>query len=99
MAYCAGNIVGPQLFVAREAPSYTTGFLAITVCLSLGAATCLALRLHLGRENRARPGEWRGGDERRLGRRHGQSDGQDGQADGAVPIRLLTGRSGRGWDC
>ncbi|RSL52033.1 hypothetical protein CEP53_008230 [Fusarium sp. AF-6] len=29
IAYCAGNIIGPQLFFAREAPSYSSGFLAM----------------------------------------------------------------------
>lgn len=38
----------------REAPSYASGFLAMTVCFSLGIATCIALRLHLWRENRRR---------------------------------------------
>ncbi|CAG7950463.1 unnamed protein product [Penicillium salamii] len=31
--YCAGNIVGPQLFFEKEAPKYESGFLAIIVCL------------------------------------------------------------------
>ncbi|KAB8073535.1 allantoate permease [Aspergillus leporis] len=31
--YCAGNIIGPQLFFEREAPKYQGGFLAIIVCL------------------------------------------------------------------
>lgn len=52
MAYCTGNIIGPQLFLAREAPSYTSGFLAIMVCFGVGVASCLALRLFLIRENR-----------------------------------------------
>ncbi|CAG8224764.1 unnamed protein product [Penicillium salamii] len=31
--YCAGNIVGPQLFFEKEAPKYQSGFLAIIICL------------------------------------------------------------------
>ncbi|PHH71035.1 hypothetical protein CDD83_5285 [Cordyceps sp. RAO-2017] len=53
-AYCVGNIIGPQLFTAKEAPSYTSGFLAMMVCFSVGLATCILLRLYLQRENRAR---------------------------------------------
>ncbi|KAK9848265.1 hypothetical protein MYU51_016839 [Penicillium brevicompactum] len=31
--YCAGNIIGPQLFFEEEAPKYQSGFLAIIICL------------------------------------------------------------------
>ncbi|KAF5593553.1 major facilitator superfamily transporter [Fusarium subglutinans] len=34
IAYCAGNIIGPQLFFAREAPRYDSGFAAMMVSLS-----------------------------------------------------------------
>ncbi|PFH57766.1 hypothetical protein XA68_14593 [Ophiocordyceps unilateralis] len=54
MAYCAGNIIGPQLFIAAEAPSYTSGFLAIMTCFAICVMLCLALRFYLWRENRRR---------------------------------------------
>ncbi|KJZ75222.1 hypothetical protein HIM_05416 [Hirsutella minnesotensis 3608] len=54
MAYCAGNIVGPQLFLAREAPTYTSGFLSMMICFSIGFLTCIVLRLYLWRENKRR---------------------------------------------
>ncbi|KAB8256138.1 major facilitator superfamily domain-containing protein [Aspergillus pseudonomiae] len=43
IAYCAGNIIGPFLFFAREAPGYKSGFIAMMVCL--GVATVLILAL------------------------------------------------------
>ncbi|PHH66593.1 hypothetical protein CDD81_6430 [Ophiocordyceps australis] len=54
IAYCTGNIIGPQLFFAREAPSYTSGFLAMMICLGSGLTLSLGFRLHLVRENRKR---------------------------------------------
>ncbi|PNY23480.1 transporter [Tolypocladium capitatum] len=54
IAYCVGNIIGPQLFFASEAPSYTSGFLAMMVCFVVGFASCIAFRLYLIRENRRR---------------------------------------------
>ncbi|RDA89253.1 hypothetical protein CP532_0549 [Ophiocordyceps camponoti-leonardi (nom. inval.)] len=54
MAYSAGNIIGPQLFIGSEAPSYTSGFLAIMTCLGISIVLCFALRFHLWRENRRR---------------------------------------------
>ncbi|RSL77576.1 hypothetical protein CEP51_008963 [Fusarium floridanum] len=54
IAYCAGNIIGPQLFFAREAPSYPSGFLAMMVCFCIGLLSCIALRVYLIMENRRR---------------------------------------------
>ncbi|KID73647.1 uncharacterized protein G6M90_00g002380 [Metarhizium brunneum] len=54
MAYCAGNIIGPQLFFAREAPEYLSGFLALMICLAMGFALCWAIRFHLMWENSRR---------------------------------------------
>lgn len=54
IAYCAGNIVGPQVFFEREAPSYFSGFLAVMICTSIGVVICLALRFYLIWENRRR---------------------------------------------
>ena len=54
IAYCAGNIVGPQLFFAHEAPGYTSGFLAMMVCFAAGIVLCILLRVQLVLENRRR---------------------------------------------
>ncbi|VEU23249.1 DEKNAAC104365 [Brettanomyces naardenensis] len=32
IAYCVGNIVGPQTFIAKQAPSYTGGKISFVVC-------------------------------------------------------------------
>ncbi|KAI0597096.1 major facilitator superfamily domain-containing protein [Biscogniauxia sp. FL1348] len=47
IAYCAGNIAGPQLFLDREAPTYSTAFRAIMVCYALVVALAAALRTYL----------------------------------------------------
>ncbi|KAI1424295.1 major facilitator superfamily domain-containing protein [Xylaria sp. FL1777] len=54
VAYCAGNIAGPQLFIAAEAPTYGTAFRAILVCYSLVVGFSLVLRVYLGFVNRQR---------------------------------------------
>ena len=48
LAYCIANIVGPQVFIAKEAPDYTTGYNAIMgfeitaiACLAAYAAGCV----------------------------------------------------------
>ncbi|KAJ5752588.1 hypothetical protein N7520_009505 [Penicillium odoratum] len=52
--YCAGNIIGPQLFFAREAPRYKSGFLAIMICFAISTVTILVLRYLLVLENNKR---------------------------------------------
>ncbi|KAH7012470.1 uncharacterized protein B0I36DRAFT_369630 [Microdochium trichocladiopsis] len=54
IGYCAGNIIGPQLFFESEAPSYLSGFLAMMLCFGLGFAACVALRFYLPWQNRRR---------------------------------------------
>ncbi|XWW94937.1 hypothetical protein V2A60_002887 [Cordyceps javanica] len=54
IAYCIGNIIGPQLFFARESPKYTSGFLAMLICFAGGIVLCIALRFYLVWENRRR---------------------------------------------
>jgi hypothetical protein len=54
IAYCAGNLIGPHLFVENESPSYPTGFLAIMITYSIGVVACFALRFYLIWENRRR---------------------------------------------
>lgn len=57
LAYCAGNIAGPQFFRADEAPLYPTAFRAILVCYSLAVGLALALRAYLARVNARRTRE------------------------------------------
>ncbi|KAI0467351.1 major facilitator superfamily domain-containing protein [Xylaria cf. heliscus] len=54
IAYCVGNIVGPQLFVEGEAPAYDTAFRGIVVCYSLVVGLVLVLRVYLNTVNRLR---------------------------------------------
>lgn len=54
IGYCAGNIIGPQLFFQSEAPSYPSGFLAMMICFAIGFAACVALRFYLPWQNRLR---------------------------------------------
>lgn len=51
IAYCAGNIVGPQLFFAHEAPEYQSGFLSMMVCFGVGIVLCIVLRFYVIYEN------------------------------------------------
>ncbi|KAG5977429.1 hypothetical protein E4U55_006763 [Claviceps digitariae] len=54
VAYCAGNIIGPQLFFEKEDPTYQSGFLALMVCLAVAFAMCWVIRFYLMWENRRR---------------------------------------------
>jgi MFS family permease len=54
IAYCAGNIAGPQFFKASEAPHYNTAFRAILICYSLVVGLAVILRLYLQFVNRQR---------------------------------------------
>ncbi|KAF3041994.1 hypothetical protein E8E11_002249 [Didymella keratinophila] len=47
IAYCAGNIAGPQFFRAGEAPHYNTAFRAILVCYCLVVGLAVILRCYL----------------------------------------------------
>lgn len=57
IAYCVGNIIGPQLFLANEAPVYQTGFLSIMTCYAIGICACFALRIYLVALNKRRDRE------------------------------------------
>ncbi|KAK0727706.1 putative allantoate permease [Lasiosphaeria miniovina] len=57
VAYCAGNIAGPQLFRSSEAPLYATAFRTIMVCYALVVVLALALRVYLKWVNARRAGE------------------------------------------
>ncbi|KAK3900814.1 allantoate permease [Staphylotrichum tortipilum] len=54
LAYCVGNIIGPQLFFDRETPSYPSGFLAMIICFAFSLVVCFMYRLYLIRENKRR---------------------------------------------
>jgi ACS family allantoate permease-like MFS transporter len=54
LAYCAGNISGPQVFLAREAPLYRTGCKVYIICLCLGVLTIMVLRQYMDWENKRR---------------------------------------------
>jgi MFS transporter, ACS family, allantoate permease len=54
LAYCAGNISGPQVFLDREAPVYRTGYNTYIASLSLGIVTILVLRQYMDFENKRR---------------------------------------------
>ena len=54
LAYCAGNISGPQVFFAREAPQYQTGCKVCIICLCLGILDILVLRQYMDWENKRR---------------------------------------------
>lgn len=47
LAYCAGNIAGPQFFRTSEAPSYQTAFKTIMICYCLVIFLAIALRVYL----------------------------------------------------
>ncbi|RHZ44861.1 uncharacterized protein CDV56_102539 [Aspergillus thermomutatus] len=54
VAYCVGNIVGPQFFVTSEEPSYPTGMKAAVSGLALGAFFLICLLVYYVFENRRR---------------------------------------------
>ncbi|KAH7145588.1 major facilitator superfamily transporter [Dactylonectria estremocensis] len=47
IAYCAGNIAGPQFFKASEEPHYNTAFRTIMICYALVAVLAMTLRVYL----------------------------------------------------
>lgn len=47
IAYCSGNIAGPQFFRAQDAPHYNMAFRAILVCYCLVVGLAVVLRCYL----------------------------------------------------
>ncbi|KAM3522068.1 hypothetical protein NHJ13051_005883 [Beauveria bassiana] len=47
IAYCMGNIAGPQFFRESEAPTYNTAFKTIMICYSLVIVLSISLRAYL----------------------------------------------------
>ncbi|OKL56349.1 hypothetical protein UA08_08535 [Talaromyces atroroseus] len=58
IAYCVGNIAGPQVFIASEAPSYPTAFATMIVTVGGAAIVMATLRVVLTRRNRKRDDEF-----------------------------------------
>jgi Na+(H+)/acetate symporter ActP len=54
IAYCLGNIIGPQLFFEDEAPSYPSGFLSMIICFGAALILSIVLRIYLIWENKRR---------------------------------------------
>lgn len=54
LAYCAGNISGPQFFLSEEAPHYNTAFRTIMICYALSVVLALTLRFYLQWSNARR---------------------------------------------
>ncbi|KAI0844898.1 putative allantoate permease [Daldinia vernicosa] len=57
IAYCAGNIIGPQLFISDEEPTYDTAFRAIMICYALVICLIATLRVYLQLVNKRRQAE------------------------------------------
>ncbi|KAH6991399.1 major facilitator superfamily domain-containing protein [Ilyonectria sp. MPI-CAGE-AT-0026] len=54
IGYCAGNIGGPQLFIAKEAPTYQTAFTALLAIYCLVIVLLASFRVYLNWENKRR---------------------------------------------
>uniref|UniRef100_A0A0B7KN60 Major facilitator superfamily (MFS) profile domain-containing protein n=2 Tax=Bionectria ochroleuca TaxID=29856 RepID=A0A0B7KN60_BIOOC len=54
IGYCVGNMIGPQMFSAREAPTYPSGFVGMIGCWAAVFIEALVLLFYLKRENRRR---------------------------------------------
>lgn len=52
LAYCIGNIIGPQAFIGSEAPIYQTGCKLIIGCVAGQVIIAIILRFVLIRRNR-----------------------------------------------
>ncbi|KAH8590817.1 MFS general substrate transporter [Bisporella sp. PMI_857] len=52
IAFCAGNIIGPHLFLKSEAPYYHTSFKLVAISYGAAALSSVALRLYLDVMNR-----------------------------------------------
>lgn len=52
VAYCVGNIIGPQTFRQQDAPRYVPGETVIIVCTVICLVDLAVIRWWYGRENR-----------------------------------------------
>ncbi|KAL2816615.1 MFS general substrate transporter [Aspergillus cavernicola] len=54
LAYCTGNIIGPQLFLSQEAPKYPTGLRGVLIGFALAIFFLVLLYIYYEYENRRR---------------------------------------------
>jgi MFS transporter, ACS family, allantoate permease len=54
LAYCIGNIIGPQVFQSSDAPSYSNGYEGLLACLVVAIASISAYGLLCHFENKRR---------------------------------------------
>ncbi|KAL2784127.1 MFS general substrate transporter [Aspergillus keveii] len=54
VAYCMGNIIGPQLFLTKEAPKYETGLKGVLAGFALAIFFLILLYIYYEYENRRR---------------------------------------------
>ncbi|KOS47689.1 hypothetical protein ACN38_g1366 [Penicillium nordicum] len=57
LGYCAGNLAGPQFFIAEEAPNYHTAYTTILVCYAVTIGLVIVFRFYLMWENARRDKE------------------------------------------
>ena len=54
IAYCVGNLIGPQTFISTQAPGYTGAKVAIVVCGFVSLFTLIAIYISYYIENKKR---------------------------------------------
>lgn len=54
IGYCVGNLIGPQTFIAKEAPKYTSGEVAMVICYSVDFVLIAWLYYNYWSENKRR---------------------------------------------
>lgn len=54
IAYCVGNLIGPQTFIASQAPGYQGAKVAIVVCIVVCLFTLIVIYFSFRRENKRR---------------------------------------------
>jgi hypothetical protein len=55
--YCVGNIIGPQTFIAKEAPHYHSAYIAMLVGFTCKLIAILVLYWYMWTENKRRDRE------------------------------------------
>jgi ACS family allantoate permease-like MFS transporter len=54
VSYCCGNIIGPQLFQANDAPDYAHGYVGLLACIVVAMLAIAAYGFVCARENARR---------------------------------------------
>lgn len=54
LAYCLGNILGPQVFRANDAPSYTNGYIGLLCCIVVSTGSISAYGFLCWKDNKVR---------------------------------------------